>query len=524
MKALRRSSRASRALVPAALFGSLLSACSSAPPPSRPGPAAPPPAEAPSPADPRYSALPKPPPQATWAPPSPEHFALENGLKVTYLKQGPTPLVSIQLVVPRGSATDPAGKAGVTYLLADMLDEGAGKRTALELSDELGRLATDYSASAGVDYVRLGMNLLAENLDESVALLGDIVRRPRLPKDEFERRKAHFIAEAIASEAQPRKTLGTAVHRALFGSGYAGDAPEGDRKTLAAVDYATLKNHYKTLIAPEGTEIIVVGGVDRARVQAALEKTFGDWTGKSQAKNRPVAEPTAAHPIYVVNYGGAAQSALTIAHRSGGALDPDYFRDLVYNWPIGDAFTSRINMNLREDKGYTYGAGSDFRRYREAGYFGVSTSVRTDVTRASIDEILRELGEVCQTRPLSDAERNDAVNGLLLGYPAQFERIDAVSLRFASIPIFGRPLDFWQTWPLKVEAVTTADANASAKQNCDPRAFTIVIAGDKAAIQASLDGLGRDVVELDRQGHPVKTGEDKAGEPDKGKAAGERGN
>ncbi len=495
------------AFVCAVALGATQPGCSSATPPPSPPPkteAKEAPTAEPAPQDPRYAALPKATQKAPWAPPSAEHFALKNGIRVTYLKQGPTPLVSIQLVVPRGAATDPVGKAGVTYLLADMLDEGAGKLTALALSDELGRLATDYDANAGVDYVRLGMNLLAENLDASVALLGDIVRKPRLPKDEFERRKAHFIAEAISGEAQPRQALDTAVHRALFLDGYAGDAPEGDRKTLAAIDYADLKNQYKALIAPEGVEFIVVGGVERERVQSALEKSFGNWTGKATAKNRPLVPPAKAHPIYVVHYPGAAQSALTVAQRAPGALDPDYFRDLVFNWQIGDAFTSRINMNLREDKGYTYGAGSDFRRYREGGYFGISTSVRTDATRPSIDEILREVGDVCGKRPLSEAERNDAVNGLLLGYPAQFERIEAVAMRFASVPIYGRPLDFWQTWPLKVEAVTVEEANASARRYCDPTAFTIVIAGDKSSIETNLAGLGREILELDRQGNPVQ--------------------
>jgi zinc protease len=497
-----------RTLHVSALFvsGALLSlACGSTPPasPAAPKPAATQEKPAAAPVDPRYALLPKPSAPALWAPPAPEHFTLANGIRITYLKQGPTPLVSLQLVIPRGSATDPAGKAGVTYLLADMLDEGAGKRNALALNDELGLMATDYGASAGIDYVRLGMNMLAENFETSLTLLSDIVRRPRLPQDEFERRKAHFIAEAISSEAEPGRSLDTGLHRVLFGDGYAGDAPDGDRKTLATITHADLKTQYKALIAPEGVEIVIVGGIDQARVKAALEKAFGDWTGKASTKNRAVAAAPTKPPIYVIHYAGAAQSALSVAQRAGNALDPDYFQDLVYNWQIGDAFTSRINLNLREAKGYTYGAGSDFRRYREAGYFNIATSVRTDATRPSIDEIFREVGEVCQKRPLTETERNDAVNGLLLGYPAQFERIDGVALRFATVPIYARPIDFWQTWPTKVAAVTTANVNVAGRKRCDPNEYAIVIAGDKDAIQSSLSGLGREVVELDRQGHPV---------------------
>lgn len=502
-KGLRRALRAqgTLALAPLALATQL--GCTETPPPSAPKPVVTDAKPAAPAVDPRYAELPKPTAPALWAPPAPERFTLKNGIRVTFLRQGPTPLVSVQVVIPRGSATDPVGKAGTTYLLADMLDEGAGKLSSLQLSDELGLMATDYDANAGVDYVRLGMNLLAENFDRSVALLGDIVRRPRLPKDEFERRKAHFKAEAISNEAEPRRALGAGLHRALFGEGYAGALPEGDRKSLDAITYADLKNQYNALIAPDGVEVIVVGGIEPAQVQSALEKAFGDWKGKATSKNKPVSEPPKAHPIYVISYPGAAQSALAVAERAGTSKDPAYFQDLVYNWQIGDAFTSRINLNLREDKGFTYGVGSDFRRYREAGYFSVSTSVRTDTTRTSIDEILTELGDVCQKRPLTEAERNDAVGGLLLGYPAQFEHIDSVAMRFATIPIYGRPLDFWQTWPDKVAAVTVAHANDSAKARCAPNGYTIVIAGDKSAIESNLTGLGRPIIELDRQGNPL---------------------
>jgi zinc protease len=126
-------------------------------------------------------------------------------------------------------------------------------------------------------------------------------------------------------------------------------------------------------------------------------------------------------------------------------------------------------MNLREDKGYTYGARSEFRRYRQAGYFGVSTNVRTDVTRESLDEIFAELAGVCGDRPLTEAERKEAISGLLLGYPATFERVEHVAMRFASVPIYGRPADFWQTWPDRVEAVSAEEANASHESCVSPQ-------------------------------------------------------
>lgn len=484
----------------------LFSACSSSTPPTQPPPPpSPSDAQAEEASDPRYAALPEPGPPVEWAPPTGTRFTLKNGIRVWHLERGATPLVSLQVVLPRGSSTDPTNRDGLTYLLADMLDEGAGKYTALELSEELGLLATDYEASVGVDYILLGMNLLAENLEASTALLADILRRPRLPRDEFDRRKQHLLAQIIAREAQPNAVRNVALHRALFGVGYAGSLPEGSRQSVESITYDDLKQHHRRLIAPEGVEIIVVGGVGQERVKQALDEAFGDWTGKATLEAKSVMDQPAERPIYVVHYPGAAQSALSVAKRVPGSRDPEYFPALVANRTLGEAFTSRINMNLREDKGYTYGARSEFRRYREAGFFGVSTSVRTDVTRASIDEIFRELRDACDQRPITPAERDEAVSGLLLGYPATFERVDLVAMRFASVPIYDRPEDFWQTWPDRVEAVTTTDANRIAGQLCRPEDYTIVIAGDRDAIVDGLKGLEREIVEVDRSGNLIST-------------------
>ncbi len=472
-------------------------------PPAYPMVPPPPPSEAATqaPADLRYAALPQGVKVPEWAPPAATRFSLSNGIRVWHLEQGPTPLVSVQFVIPRGAATDPEGKEGLTALVADMLDEGAGKLSALELNEELGRLATAYEASAGVDYVLLGMNLLGENFESSIALLSDIVRRPRLPREEFDRRKQHFIAQAIAEASDASAVNRLSMDRALFGTGYAGGPADGTQHSLKSITYADLKKHHQALVAPDAVDIVVVGGIEQSRTKEALEAAFGDWKGKSSATKRPLSPPPERGAIYLVDYEGAAQSSLAIAKRAPGADAKDYFPAMIYSREIGEAFTSRINLNLREDKGYTYGARSDFRRYRDAGYFEVAANVKTDTTRASIDEIFRELADVCKDRPISDAQRIEAVSGLLLGYPAKFEHVEYVALRFATVPIYDRPVDFWQTWPQHVEAVTTEEANEAGRQNCDTSSYSIAIAGDKKTLLEGLQALDRPIIELDREGN-----------------------
>lgn len=479
--------------------------CSSTP---RPAPLAPPPAatsEAPPARASRVdrSRLPEPSPIKAWTPPTPRVVVLKNGIKVWHIERGTTPLVSLLAVVPRGSAADPKGKAGTTYLMADMLDEGAGKLGALELSEELQRLATDYSAGVDVDYVMLAMDMLAENYDRSVELLADMMRRPRYDAAEFKRRKDYFVAQALSNESQPQAARSLAMLDVLFGEGYAGNVAQGTRTSLEGVTLADVKAQYRRLMVPDGLELIVVGGLEANAAVATLERVFGDWRGKASAVEQAVTDAPSPAGVYVVDFPGAAQSVLSVVARAPGASSDSYFPAMVFSRSFGEAFTSRVNLNLREDKGYSYGANSSFNRYRRIGHFSVSTSVKTDVTRASVDEIFRELGDLCEKRPITGEERNQAVSGLLLGFPGRFETLGGMAQQFASVVVHQRPVDWYDRWPGAVEAIDVGAANRVARENCDSKLFSVVLAGDRAAIEPSLAGLGRPIVAYDRQGRRI---------------------
>lgn len=444
--------------------------------------------------------LPAPDPVIVWTPPTPNVSTLSNGIRVWHAQWGDLPIVSLLAVIPRGSETDPKGKAGLSYLTADMLDEGAGARSALELSEELQRLATDYSASAAVDYTLLSMDLLAENLGPSLDLLADMVRRPRLDAAEFKRRKDYFVAHALASESDPRAAQDAAMQDVLFGDGYAGNVDEGTRASLATITLADVRGHYKNAIVPEGVEFVVVGGIDQAVATKELERTFGDWKGQARSTPRKLAEVSTEHGVYIVDFPGAAQSVLSVVRRAEGANTDKYFPAMVMNRSLGEAFTSRVNLNLREDKGYTYGARSTFQRYREVGYFAVSAAVKSETTRASIDEMLKELSMMCGSKPITAQERDESVSGLLLGYPGRFERTSSVGASFASLAIYDRPVNWYQTWPAAVEAVTLGQADEIADEYCDPTKFSIVLAGDRAKLAETFATLNRPLVGYDAQG------------------------
>jgi zinc protease len=450
--------------------------------------------------------LPSPNAAPSWALGKPDVFSLSNGMRVYFKKQGPTPLVSLLLVVPRGSATDPKGKAGLTALTADLLDEGAGGESALALSEELQRLGTDYSASVDVDNVELAMDTIAESFGSSVKLLADIVRKPAFDPKEFVRVKEHRIAEALAAESAPGSARAIVLRKALFGDGYGGQLSDGTRPTLKNLTLADARAQYRGVVAPEGAAFVVVGGIDPDPVKQALESAFGDWKGEAKAKSAPVSTARPTPGVHFVDFPGSTQSTMAIARPAPGRGTPEYFPALVMSRVFGESFTSRLNLNLREDKGYTYGAKSNFTRWKDAGYFVLSASVKRETTRASIDESEKELGDICGARPISAKERDEAVGGLLLGFPGNFERGGAVAAELATIPLYGRPDDWFGKWPSEVKAVTLGAANGIAKEYCDPARYVIVIAGDRKVVEPTLGGLGGKILFYDAKGNPKGAG------------------
>jgi len=405
--------------------------------------------------------------------------------------------------VPRGAETDPISKQGLTSLMADLLDEGAGKLNALALSEKLQALATELEISANTDGVVLSLQLIAENFARSLDVLADVVRRPRLDEQEFRRLRSQRVAQAIAAEADPQYARRNALYRGLFGQGYAGGWSQGTADSLKAITLADVQAHYRRLMAAEGSTFIVTGGIERETVAKELERAFGDWTGKPSTEARPLEPSPATGKLFLANYAGAAQSTIGVVRRVAGADADDLFASTVFNRSFGEAFISRVNLNLREDKGYTYGATSIFQRIRQTGIFGIFSDVRSDATRASLDEILRELADVCSTRPLVAQERDESVQGLLLGYPGTFENAEALAESFTQIALQNRPLDWFERWPSRVAAVTLEQANQAAQRYCQRSDFDILVAGDAAQVAPALDGLGFEVVKVNPRGEPL---------------------
>ncbi len=446
------------------------------------------------------SDLPKPGPAPSWAPPQIATWQMKNGMKVWHLDQRQIPLLSLFVLFPAGSGADPQGKAGLTDFMLDMLNEGAGDRNALELTDTLQRMATDHFASATTDGSLVGMNLLADQLGPSLAILADIIRRPTLPQAEFKRRKSLRIASLLAGEARPQQARGVVLMKALFGSGYLGAVKSGVRSTIKRITLADIKGQYRRIIQPEGATVVAVGAVDRATLQQHLDRHFGDWQGKPAARVRKLQTKAPTRGIYFIDYPGSTQSAIAVARRADNVNAPDLFPAMIYQWALGGSFGSRINLNLREDKGYTYGARAGFSRSRGAGMFVASAKVKADKTRASLDEIFAEIKGIGGDRPVTKQERSVAVNGLLLGFPGKFERMSSVSWQLARLILDGRDANWYRTYSASVEAVTLEQAQSCASRHAAEKDYLIVIAGDRKVVQPTLKGMDLPLFIYDAQG------------------------
>ena len=450
------------------------------------------------------SQVPGPAAKRGWAPPKVETWQMKNGLEVWFVEQRHTSLAKLYFVLPNGHATDPAGKEGLTELTTDLMNEGAGTRSALELSKEFQRLGTDYGASVDLDTVTHVLDLLPDGFDDSVKLLADILRNPTFKDEEFKRRQEQLIATNLSSEARPSTGRSRAMRFALFGDGYAAYRGKGTSRTLKVLTNSDVKKHYAGLIAPTGAKIVVVGALSKGQVRKGLEDAFGDWSGVPTVTGSKLVEKAIEPKVYFVDYPGAAQSSILVATRAQGTDDVQQrFAKKLYARVIAGAFSSRINMNLREDKGYTYGARGGFGRYRETGYFAVGASVKTDTTLASLIEIKRELQGVGGDKPLSVEEFNEAKKGLLLGYPNRFETISSVARELSALIESGKRPDELETWSKSVGSVAQKNSQEIAKSLASIRQYVIVVAGDRARVEESLKSLGVPIVYCGRDGRPV---------------------
>jgi zinc protease len=437
--------------------------------------------------------------------PAAQSFTLPNGLTVIHSRKAGLPLVSASLIVRAGQAANPAGQPGLAGFVAAMLPEGTTTRSAQQIAESVAALGATLNAQAGPEDARIDFSGLKSSAKEGFGLLADLVLHPAFADAEIARQKAQRLA-ALAQAREQAPLLANAVgNRVTYGEGHPlAENALGTEASIKAVDAAALRGFWRQRYRPEQAALVVAGDLSEAELRALVEPLFGGWKGQGDAPAAvplPPARPIAARTV-LVDKPGAPQTALAVVAPGPYASTPDAAAIRVMNAALGGLFTSRINMQLREVKGYTYGVSSNYTMGRERGQFGIRGSVRTDVTGAALVDMWKEI-EGMRDKPMGAAELGRVRNAQLLSLPGLFDTNAVVVLGYAGNWSSGLPLSTITDLPKQYGAVTAASALKAARQYLDPAQLIVVAVGDKAKVQPQLEAIGRKPELRDTDGKPA---------------------
>jgi predicted Zn-dependent peptidase len=419
---------------------------------------------------------------------------LPNGLRLVVVEQRELPIVDAVLIVPTGGEADPAGREGLATLTANLLDEGTTSRTSLQIADQAAYLGASLGTSAAWDVSQLSLHAPAAQLDSALALMADVATRPSFPESDFERLRKERLTGLLQLRDRGPALADRAFAQQVFGAAHPyGRALSGTEASTRAVTRADVQRFYAAHWTPQAATLLVVGDVRADDLARRVARAFGAWQGAQDVANarRGTAVPAAPAPrataVYLVDKPDAPQTSVRIGLVGVARDHPDYFPLEVMNTILGGSFTSRLNQNLRETKGYTYGAGSDFDMRRAAGPFLAAAEVTGAKTDSSLVEFVKELRAIGDTVPQGELEK--AKQYLQLQLPGGFETTRGIAGRLASLIAYDLPLDWYDSYVARVGAVTQADVRRVARERVDASKFVIVVVGDRKSVEPAVRAL-----------------------------------
>jgi zinc protease len=439
------------------------------------------------------SRLPTPGAERPFVFPAIRRTTLSNGLRIWTVEHRQVPLIAVLALVPAGASADPPDRPGLAAITGDMLDEGSGDKSALDVHEALGRIGAQLDLDVGHDATVLGLTSLERHLDRGLELMRDMIVRPRFDQREFDRVRDLRLNRLLQLKDVPPALAERAFAQLLYRNHPYGHLPIGSEGSLRAMMIRDITSFHRRAFLPAQTTIIAVGDAAHDRLAAAVTAAFDGWKAESP---EPLPDPAgfAAPPapgnrVALVHRAGAAQSELRIGHVALSRSSPDYHGALVANMILGGQFVSRINMNLREDKGYTYGVRTAFEFRRAPGPFVLSASVQADATADAVREALAEMEAIRGGRPITHEELELGRASLTRGYPRNFETADQVARGAAQLALYGLPDDYFTTFVPKVQALDEQRVMNIAAAHIDPPRLLTVVVGDRDKILPSLKAL-----------------------------------
>src|SRR5829696_7308197 len=424
--------------------------------------------------------------------PTPRESTLSNGLTLVVVEDSRLPLVSYRLAFRVGGAFDPPGLPGVTDLLAGLLPEGTNSKTSKEIADEVARMGASISAGASSDYTIVAASALAQFNDPILDLLAEVALEPSFPENEVELAKQNTKESLRQQRAQPSFLASEMVSRIMFGEHpYSVVAP-----TLESIDRSSrdefVKFHRAKLV-PNNAVFIVVGDVRYEEIVNRLESLFSTWKrGEDVVANFPAPPVRSKKIAYLVDRPGSAQSNIVVANSGIIRTSPDYFPMLLMHTVLGATASSRLFMNLREDKGYTYGAYSNLDARRTAGTFRATAEVRTPVTGRSLKEFFYELERI-GNEPVSAKEIADAKSYLTGVFPIRLETQEGLTDQLVQIKMLNLPNNYLQNYRDRVQAVTIADIQRVAEKYVKPDEAALIVVGDGSSVLDQIKPFSADI-------------------------------
>jgi zinc protease len=433
---------------------------------------------------------------------------LANGATLIVSERHGLPLVSFTITFVGGANQfDPPGRRGLGSMTASMLTEGTKTRTGDQISDALQLLGTGTSANIGGEDGSIGFTSTTTNFDATLAIVADMMLNSVFPAEALERLRGRTLVNLTQAKDQPTVVGAQVFAKILYGGGH----PYGQRPTETSVKAITRDDvlaFHKAYFQPGRAIITVVGDITPPKARASVEKGLAAWTkgGDKPSFDYPKLPELQPAKIYLVDKPGAAQSVVNIGLPGPPRNTPDYFALQVMNTILGGQFQSRLNANIREEKGYSYGVNSSFGYGKGPGAFRAGGSIFTAKTDAALIEFMKELKGIVGERPITDEEIKVAKESLIQGLPQRFASINSISNAITSLEVQGLPDDFYQTFAKNVSAVTKEDLLRVAKRYIDLTHLAIVIVGNRADVEGPLKATGiAPITIIDIEGNPVST-------------------
>ncbi|WP_165224443.1 M16 family metallopeptidase [Aquisphaera insulae] len=442
---------------------------------------------------PDWSKLPGPSQPLPFQPPKAVRATLSNGVKVYIAPWKTLPLVRLSLVVPAGSGDDPVEKSGVANLMARLLDQGTARLTATELAESYEQLGASLRVGGGADETSVSVSVLARNFQPTLDLVAEMLMKPRFDPKDFDRERTQQLADLLQGPTEIEWMARRAMPALMFGHGHPYGKPAGGfPKTVKALSLEDVRSFHAGNFGPKDAYLVIAGDVEPEAMVKSLERSLGGWRADNPGMRSRPAEARAAEPgvVYLVDKPDAVQSIIRVGCHWGDRLDPRYPATLVGNHLTGGDFLSRLNRNLREDHGYTYGAGSafDFRRGRSV--WSAVTSVRADVTAAALGEVVKELDALVGPRPIAEDEFATARWSEARSYPESFESPSGIVSELAEIARFDLPADEFETFLPRLERLSLAQVQKAMADILAPTGRFVLVVGDRKTVEPQLRKAG----------------------------------